>query len=109
MSLLKPIPLMDINNAEVLAISRAIQISLTTACIESHGLIIESDSANTVKWCNGMNNGPWNLAFHINLIRQHHKSDLDFEVVYKSRETNMVADALAKQGLSRQDDFVAWI
>lgn len=59
-----PTPIMEINNAEVLAILRAIQI---TSCNElrlpCQRFIIESDSLNAVKWCNSPNSGPWNLNF----------------------------------------------
>ncbi|XP_056697653.1 uncharacterized protein [Spinacia oleracea] len=53
-----PIPTMEINNAEVLEIHRAIKISKGSDRIAFSKLIIESDSANAVKWCNESNGGP---------------------------------------------------
>lgn len=85
------------------------KIFLASRLVESHGLIIESDLANAVKWCNGENNSLWNLVFHINLVRSNLKSGHGISVVYKSRETNVVAYSLAKQGLLRLDDFMAWL
>lgn len=58
-----PIPLMEIKQAEVLVIHRALKISIALNLVNHHELIIESDSA---KWCNGVNSGPWNLSFHLN-------------------------------------------
>lgn len=104
-----PIPYMEINHGEILAIHRAIKISLTLDwCTHSH-LIVESDSKNAVKWCNGENGGPWNLTFIINFIRHAMTTRGGIEVVYKGRETNMVADSMAKQGLTRRDEFIAWL
>lgn len=82
-----------------IAINRVLKISLTSSQIGSHDLIIESNSANAIKWCNGENNGPWNLTLAINLICRHLNSGHGIQVVYKNRESNMVADSLAKQGL----------
>ena len=30
------------------------------------------------------------------------------EIIYKGRESNVVADSLAKQGFTRHDEFIAW-
>ena len=105
-----PTPPMEINNAEVFAIHRAIQITLrNTSRINAEKFIIESDSLNAVKWCNTPNSGPWNLNFQLNFIRNAMRSSPSFSIVHHVRESNHVADALAKQGLRRQDEFLAWI
>lgn len=67
------------------------------------------DSANVVRWCNEDNGGPWNLNFQLNLIRNARKLWLDVSIIHKGRSSNFVANALAKKGLSREDDFVAWL
>lgn len=103
-----PIPFMEINSAEVYAIFRAIQISMNSEAIKGHYLTIVSDSSNAVQWCNLNNGGPWNLNFLLNYIRNARKSGLSLSIVHKGRSTNGVADALAKQGLSRKDEFLAW-
>lgn len=59
----RPTPLMNINNAQVLVIHRALKIFLASRFMGEFGLVIESDSANAVKWCIGENNSPWNLNF----------------------------------------------
>lgn len=104
-----PIPFMEINNAEVLAIHRALKISAACPRIWGSHIIVESDSSNAVSWCKKDASGPWNLNFILNFIRNSASKDPKVSITYKGRETNMVADALAKQGLSRWDEFIAWM
>lgn len=104
-----PIPFVEINHAEVLAIHRALKISATIDYLAHSKLTIESDSSNAVKWCNEDNSGPWNLCFIINFIRSCLVKGHGVEILYKSRESNVVADSLAKQGLTRMDEFIAWL
>ncbi|XP_010669425.1 uncharacterized protein LOC104886657 [Beta vulgaris subsp. vulgaris] len=104
-----PIPFMEINHAEVLAIHRAVKLSSTIDYLSQSKIEIESDSQNAVHWCNNKNEGPWNLNFTINFIRNAMCRGMGIEIFYRSRESNIVADHLAKQGLSRVDEFVAWL
>lgn len=87
-----PIPLMEINHAEIFAIQRALKITLHSNMLQNNSLIVESDSANAVKWCNGIIKGPWNLSFTINFIRSLIRNGPEIHIVYKGRETNVVAD-----------------
>lgn len=104
-----PVPPIEINSAEILAIHRAIQISINNGNIHNHQIEIESDSYNAVKWCNADEGGPWNLAFQLNLIRNARKRWLNISIHHKRRGSNIVADCLAKQGLTRENDFMAWL
>lgn len=104
-----PIPFMEINNAEVLAIRRALKMSLSSARIKDSHIIIESDSKNAVNWCKQEVGGPWNLKFILNFIRNTASSEPGVLITHKSRGSNTVADSLAKQGLSRRDEFIAWV
>lgn len=104
-----PVPYMEINHAETYAIYRALNISSGIEMIQNGKLIVESDSSNAVQWGNEGNNGPWNLNFIINFIRSTMKTGHGVEIIYKRRESNMVADSLAKRGLTRQDEFIAWM
>lgn len=105
-----PIPTMEINNAKVNAIFRAIQISLLNDCrIHLDNMIIESDSLNAVRWCRSPDEGPWNLNFHLNLIRNTLIQNQSISLIHNPRSSNHVADALAKQGLHRTSEFLAWI
>lgn len=104
-----PIPMMEINSAEVYAIFRAIKISMACEEIKTQSIIIESDSANAVAWSNAGCGGPWNLNFLLNFIRNTAKSHRNIHISHKGRSSNMVADALAKQGLRRENEFLAWM
>ena len=104
-----PVPFLEINHGEILAIFRALKISSTMDCCLHKKIIVESDSANAVKWCNGDIDGPWSLAFIINFIKNAMARDNSMEITYQGRESNMVADSLAKQGLTRRDEFIAWM
>lgn len=104
-----PIPPMEINSAEVYAIYRAIKITSASSMAKNHQIIIESDSQNAVSWCNDLNGGPWNLNSMLNYIRSSSHLGLKVSITHKGRASNIVADALAKQGLRRDADFVAWL
>lgn len=104
-----PIPFMEINSAEILAIHRAVKITLSCEALKTAKLTIESDSANAVQWCNSEEGGPWNLNFHLNFIRNARKGGLDVSIIHKGRNSNFVADSMAKQGLHRHSEFIAWM
>lgn len=104
-----PIPFMEINHAELLPIHKAIKILLHSNRMNCSNVIVKSDLLNAVKWCNGACDGPWNLNFIIKFIRGVVHSFPGFSITYKSQKSNVVADSLAKQGLRRDDDFVAWL
>lgn len=64
-----PIPLMEINVAEVFTMFRALKITRSCEGIDKSKFIIESGSANAVRWCNADSGGPWNINFPLNIIR----------------------------------------
>ena len=100
-----PIPPMDINAAEVIAIHMETQISLNNERFKTHQIMIESDSKNALLWCSKDKGGPWNLNF----IRSAPKNGLNVSISHRGRSSNIVADTFAKQGLTRNSDFVAWL
>lgn len=104
-----PTPFIEINSAEILAIFRAIQITSRFEYIKASRLIIEFDSINAVRWSNEDSGGPWNLNFQLNYIRNARRSWRDLSIIHKGRESNIVADTLAKQGLIRENEFLAWL
>ena len=104
-----PIPFMEINCAEILAIHRAIKITLASDFTKFSKIIYESDSSNAVAWCNGEEGGPWNMNFHLNFIRNAKRSNQSIEIIHKCRDSNFAADALAKQGFHRHSEFIAWM
>lgn len=104
-----PIPSMEINSAEILAIHRVIKITLSSNIYKSSKIILEFDSSNAVLWSNSDAGGPWNLSFHLNFIRNARSKNLNIKIIHRGRNANFVADSLAKQGLHRQSEFIAWL
>lgn len=103
-----PIPCMEINSAEVFAIFRALKISIHSERVKHQKIIIESDSINVVRWCNEHRVGPWNLNFNLNFIRNVRRSWMNISITHKGRNSNTMVYVLAKQGLRRCDEFLAW-
>lgn len=99
-----PIPFMEINCVKILVIHRAIKITLSSNISKNSKIILESDSSNAVEV-----GGPCNLNFHLNFIRNARMENLNINIVHKGRNANFVADSLAKQGLHRQSEFIAWL
>lgn len=93
-----PIPSMKINHAEIYAIHRAIKISSSIDSLSQSRITMESDSCNAIKWCNGEACGPWNLSFVINGIRGAMRRGIGIEIVFKNRESNVVADFFFETG-----------
>lgn len=102
---------MEINIAEVHAIHRVKKLTLGCSRFEPSHMIIESNSINAVKWCIEDKAGPWNLNFTLNFIKNKVRlsRNLSISIIPKKREANVIADTLAKQGLGRSDEFVAWL
>lgn len=99
----------EINQAEVQAILRALQLSREKVEIWNKSIIIESDSINATTWSNGKAGGPWEAQMLLNEIRRIKGLSDNISIIQKNRESNGVADALAKLGLSRPEPFVAWL
>lgn len=104
-----PIPFMEINSAEILAIYRAVKITTSKEELKGAKLILESDSKNAVLWCNSDCGGPWNLNFQLSFIRNVRQGGMDISIVHRGRSANFVADSMAKQGLHRNSEFIAWL
>lgn len=73
------------------------------------GIVIESNSMVAVSWTSSNDKHLWTLD-HV------HSSIVNFSKVFPShrfqhvlREINWIADSLAKQGVCRQEDFIAWL
>jgi ribonuclease HI len=79
-------------------------------CLFHHQyLIIESDYINAISWMNKPHNRPWkhhNLFSSVNRLKAYFGS-ITFSHIF--RESNCMADCMAKQGVQRSSDFVAWL
>ena len=68
----KPIGMANSNVAELLAVREAMCIFVSSKWINSHRLIIESDSSNVVRWILNPNSIPWKLKIfnsHIEALK----------------------------------------
>lgn len=104
----RPIPLMDHDSAMVLAIHRAVQISLSSDRIKNHPIDIRAGSHLAVQWCSNTTGGPVNLNFILNFIRSAPGRGLRLSFSANQHCSNSVEDLIANQGLLRNSDFVVW-
>ncbi|XVE92796.1 hypothetical protein REPUB_Repub01dG0133100 [Reevesia pubescens] len=68
MVFLKYVAITDSNVAEFLVIKEAFTIFVKSMWGSSFGLIIESDSANAIRWVNSPTSTPWKLKKYSALI-----------------------------------------
>ena len=104
-----PVGILDSNIAELRAIVKAIELSASNCLFHHQHLIIESDSVNAISWMNKPHNRPWkhhNLFSSVNRLKAYFGS-ITFSHIF--RESNCMADCMAKQGVQRSSDFVAWL
>jgi ribonuclease HI len=100
--------ILDSNIAELRAIVKTIELSASNCLLHHQHLIIESDSANVISWMHKPHNYPWkhhNLFSYINRLNAYFGS-ITYSHIF--RESNYMADCMAKQGVRRSSDFVAW-
>lgn len=103
-----PVGTLDSNIAELRAVVKAIELSASKCFLHHKHIIIESDSANVISWMHNPHNRPW---MHSDLFSTVQKltrlfGSITFSHVY--RESNSLADCMAKQGVRRSSDFIAW-
>jgi ribonuclease HI len=91
--------ILDSNIAELRAVIKAIELSASNCFLHHKHIIIESDSANVISWMNKLFSSAKRLASCFDSITYTHSY----------RESNHMADHLAKQGVHRISDFVAWL
>lgn len=104
-----PVGSLDSNYAEILALSKALHLSTSNESLLHTSIIFELDSANTVSWVLNSSTRPWKYSNTFNTI-QKLISRLHFPLfVHTPRTANSIADSLAKTGVSRSGDFIAWM
>jgi len=104
-----PVGILDSNIAELRAIVKAIELSASNCLFHHQHLIIESDSVNAISWMNKPHSRPWkhhNLFSSVNRLKAYFGSII-FSHIF--RESNCVVDCMAKQGVQRSSEFVAWL
>ena len=104
-----PLPLMEASSAEVLAIHRTIQISLSNNRFRNNPMEIESQSQEAVVWCNNSSGGPWNLQFILNFIRSAARKGIKHSIILKNPNSFSTDEVIARMDLYRNSEFVVWV
>lgn len=99
---------MDSNYAEILALLKAIELSVDNEVICCQPLMFELDSSNAISWFEDPDNRPCKYASNFNKIQQLVNKLNNPIFIHTPRSANSVADSLAKEGVSRAVDLVAW-
>ena len=100
----------DSNMSELFTIRKALQILSLKVELHNVNVIIESDSSNAVSWVsNSEVNYPWEFHYVQSLIDNLKATLHNVSFVHTMRENNFMADTLAKQGVYRDCDFIAWL
>lgn len=84
---------MDSNEAEFIA---SLELSFDKEWLKRGNLIIESDSKVALAWVSS--SCPWKLRFYGNKLRNLQRVMGNVTFVHKTRESNELADSLAKEG-----------
>lgn len=93
---------------EVKAILQAPTMSKEKQEVWSSRILVESDSANAIKWSSRGEGGRWEIQCDLNKIESLVKQLDNISLVHRNRESNGVVDALAKMGVSKTELFKAW-
>ena len=105
----KSIGIEDSNFVEFMAIKEGLSLFSSSTWAQSHNLIIESDSKNAILWAKSHLLVPWRMKLISNQIEALKFRVKGVSFVHIFREANSVADSLAKAGISRSSDLVAWL
>ncbi|KAK2662495.1 hypothetical protein Ddye_001069 [Dipteronia dyeriana] len=98
----------DASTAELMAIHKACLLCVSKVLLSEKSILIESDSKVVLSWLKDYNFG--NLAL-VNIIYEIRSMLCTYDnllVSYASRDSNMVADGLAKKGLFADGECVDW-
>lgn len=104
-----PITAEDINTAEVLAVAQALLLSRSSEEVWRSRIMIESDSLNATTWSNCKQGGKWGIQLVLNRIWSLVEESGRVQITQRNRESNGVADSLAKLGVNREAMFMAWL
>jgi ribonuclease HI len=102
-----PVGILDSNIAKLRVVVKAIELSASNYLLHHKHITIESDSTNVISWMHNPHNRPWmhwELFSTVQRLTRFFGS-ITFAHVY--RESNNMADCMAKQGVRRSNVFIA--
>ncbi|XVF23464.1 hypothetical protein REPUB_Repub13aG0041100 [Reevesia pubescens] len=102
----KSIGIADSNVVELLAVKEAFLVFVASKWGRTHGLMIESDSLNAVKWINYPDLTPWKLKNYVAFIEAWKQDLVSWQISHINMECNEIADGLAKAGVNRNESLL---
>ncbi|XP_038704727.1 uncharacterized protein LOC120000673 [Tripterygium wilfordii] len=103
-----PIGICESNEAEIKAIKKALEITISSGNLSQICITLETDSANGFKWIVDSGMMPWRLEQIGNAIQNAKEQIPNLSVKQIVREQNGMADILAKEAVRRNYDFISW-
>ncbi|KAK3211546.1 hypothetical protein Dsin_016252 [Dipteronia sinensis] len=100
--------ILDSNAAEVHAIHKACSLISSHPILRDRCISIVSDSRSAVSWINSDNFGNINLVNLVYDIRYCIQSCAGISIIHTNRESNTLADSLAKGGSGKICDRLEW-
>lgn len=88
----------DCNEVEYSAIVFALELLLDKDWLKMGSLVVESDSKNAIAWIKS--SCPWHLCFLANKLRNILGIVRNVTLIHKIRESNHIANSLAKESVS---------
>lgn len=101
-----PFPPMNPENVAVLAIHRAIQISLSYGTAGVQEISINSDSILAIRWCLSRSDGPSNLSFILNFIRSTRQKLPLFQINLQSDSNAQIRKISEKKRFVFSDEVI---
>ncbi|KAJ9168511.1 hypothetical protein P3X46_020024 [Hevea brasiliensis] len=99
----------DSNAVELMVIKKVLELSCTHRSLFNSvlSILVDSDLQNAISWVKNPDSAPWSLSSIVNAIVGYIDTLPRNVFSHSSRESNFVADTLAKQGLKYSSYFVA--
>ena len=103
-----PVGILDSNIAELRVVVKAIELSTSNCLLHHKHITIESNSTNVISWMHNPHNRPWMHQELFSIVQRLTRffGLITFAHVY--RESSNMADCMAKQGVRKSSDFIAW-
>lgn len=99
----------DSNLAELLAVVEVLSIIMDVVAFPLPRIILESDSSNVISCITKSDSRPWKFSNLFNRLSNLLEIIGHVTFVYIFREANFFADSLAKLGVSRISNLIAWL
>ncbi|XVF06146.1 hypothetical protein REPUB_Repub06bG0022400 [Reevesia pubescens] len=106
MILSKSIRVANFNLAELLALRKVVFMFVASKWVNSHGLWLESDSKNAVKWFLSPVSASWRMKKFTAQIEALKSDLIRWDISYVPREINEMADGFAKSEVEREADLL---